>query len=327
MAPTPRARRVGLGADRVRDHLLTSLHLGKLAPGDRVTSVRRLADLTGLNRKTIHRAYRELAREGLLLSRPGSGTFVAARSVPEARGAGAADLLGVVERCRRDAATHGMTPRAFAAFVDRCLGDGLRGLPVAVVECNLEQIGLIAADLRSEMGVAPRGVPLASILSRPATTVGAAAVVTTDCHYAEVAAAVSPTEVPVFRVALDGEFPKRVLRRLGRAPLVLVVRDLSFERPFRRLLAQIGGVPESLARLFVATPASVRARLAEAGRGAAVCVSPLVSEETEGRIPASVPRLSARWTVPPEALERLRAELARSLDAPEASPLRSRRGA
>ena len=31
MAPTPRARRVGIGADRVRDHLLTSLHLGRIA--------------------------------------------------------------------------------------------------------------------------------------------------------------------------------------------------------------------------------------------------------------------------------------------------------
>ena len=327
MAPIPRTRRVGVGADRVREHLLTSLHLGRLAPGDRVTSVRRLADLTGLNRKTIHRAYRELAREGLLLSRPGSGTFIAARSVPAERTAGAGDLLGVVERCRRDAASHGMSPREFASFVDRCLGDGLHGQPVAVVECNLEQIGLIADDLRRELGVAPRGLTLATIMSRPGTVLGASAVITTDCHYAEVAAAAAPTGVPVFRVALDGEFPGRVMRRLGRAPLVLVVRDLSFERPFRRLLAQLGAPPEALARLFVATPAQTRVRLAEAGSGAAVCVSPLVAGETEGRIPESVPRLSARWTVPPDALERLRAEIARSLDSTEVASLRSRRGA
>jgi hypothetical protein len=65
------------GTEKVLEHLLTSLTLGRLRPGDRVASVRRLADITGLNRKTVHRAYGALIKEGFLDARPGAGTFVA----------------------------------------------------------------------------------------------------------------------------------------------------------------------------------------------------------------------------------------------------------
>ena len=58
MIPTEQYRR---GTDRVRHELLIALHFGKLSPGDQVPSVRRLADRTGMNRKTVHRAYTRLA--------------------------------------------------------------------------------------------------------------------------------------------------------------------------------------------------------------------------------------------------------------------------
>ena len=38
MAPSTLQRRPTLGIERVREHLLTSLHLGRLTPGDRVVS-------------------------------------------------------------------------------------------------------------------------------------------------------------------------------------------------------------------------------------------------------------------------------------------------
>ena len=77
MAPTNLAEVPTDRAATVRARLLTALHVGRLRPGDRVPSVRRLAGLTGVNHKTVHRAYTELAREGILEVRPGSGTFVA----------------------------------------------------------------------------------------------------------------------------------------------------------------------------------------------------------------------------------------------------------
>jgi DNA-binding transcriptional regulator YhcF (GntR family) len=50
---------------------------GRLAPGDRLPSVRELAAQAGVNVNTVRAAYRRLEREGLVSSRQGLGTFVA----------------------------------------------------------------------------------------------------------------------------------------------------------------------------------------------------------------------------------------------------------
>src|SRR5262245_35580853 len=102
MAPTLAERRNTKGVERVREQLLTSFHLGRLRPGDRFLSVRRLADMTGLNRKTIHRAFQELVREGYLDVRPGSGTFVADELSSVGTRRAEIALLSAVERVRAD---------------------------------------------------------------------------------------------------------------------------------------------------------------------------------------------------------------------------------
>src|SRR5262245_13449909 len=50
---------------------------GLLQPGDRIPSVRSAAADLGLATNTVARAYANLAREGLLLTRPGAGSTVA----------------------------------------------------------------------------------------------------------------------------------------------------------------------------------------------------------------------------------------------------------
>lgn len=60
-------------AESIRRQILE----GRLKPGDRLPSVRRLKEQWGCTPGTIQRAYRELARQGLVISRPGQGTRVA----------------------------------------------------------------------------------------------------------------------------------------------------------------------------------------------------------------------------------------------------------
>ncbi|MER5418821.1 GntR family transcriptional regulator [Streptosporangium roseum] len=53
-----------------------ALRLGVLTPGDRLPTVKEVVAKLGINPNTVHKAYRELEREGLLVGRPGLGTFV-----------------------------------------------------------------------------------------------------------------------------------------------------------------------------------------------------------------------------------------------------------
>lgn len=59
-------------AESIRQDIL----YGNRGPGDRLPSVRDMAEQWGCTPGTVQRAYKELARQGLIVSRPGQGTHV-----------------------------------------------------------------------------------------------------------------------------------------------------------------------------------------------------------------------------------------------------------
>ena len=64
------------------DQIRRRISSGRLSAGDRLPSVRTLAEELTVNRNTVSRAYRELERDGFVVSRHGDGVFVADRSSP-----------------------------------------------------------------------------------------------------------------------------------------------------------------------------------------------------------------------------------------------------
>jgi GntR family transcriptional regulator len=82
---------------------------GRFAPGERLPTLRDLAEATGLNVNTVRAVYRRLEQQGLIESQQGSGTFVAA--TPRS---GAA-LSSIAERAAEEARETGLDPRDVAA--------------------------------------------------------------------------------------------------------------------------------------------------------------------------------------------------------------------
>lgn len=308
---SPAIPRAGQPIDRVREHLLLSLHLGRLRPGDRVPSVRRLAVIAGLNRKTVHRAYRALVEEGVLSVRPGAGTFVADAAGFAPLDRSEDDLIHTMNRCRAEAHGLGLTPAAFADFVQGALNGGLKGLPLAVVECNDEQIDMIGRDLHAGLAIDARRIPLDAVLADPAGTLrGLWGVVTTDCHRVEVERAARTIGARVYRVALDPEFPRRILRTARARGIVLCVRDLRFATVFRRFLGQLGATEEQLAHLRIVTPRRLRGAIREAGADAEILISPLAEKDAAAHAPPFVRRVKAHWRLADGTIDRLKAALA-----------------
>ncbi len=68
---------------QVIDQVLLGIAGGKLAPGDRLPTVRSLAVELAVNPNTIAKAYRELEIIGILDTQQGSGTYVASRRPKE----------------------------------------------------------------------------------------------------------------------------------------------------------------------------------------------------------------------------------------------------
>jgi DNA-binding transcriptional regulator YhcF (GntR family) len=63
-------------AEQIRNQILYSVSMGLLPVGSRLPSVRELSAELKVAPMTISHAYRELAREGVIVTRPGAGTFV-----------------------------------------------------------------------------------------------------------------------------------------------------------------------------------------------------------------------------------------------------------
>jgi GntR family transcriptional regulator len=62
---------------QVKEALKALIASGDLKPGDMLSSELRLSEQLGISRLVVHRAYRELVSEGLLIRKRAKGTFVA----------------------------------------------------------------------------------------------------------------------------------------------------------------------------------------------------------------------------------------------------------
>ena len=67
---------------QLKAQITLQVRSGALPAGTRLPAVRKLADALGINRNTVLKVYAALEQAGLVVSRVGSGTFVAA--VPKA---------------------------------------------------------------------------------------------------------------------------------------------------------------------------------------------------------------------------------------------------
>ena len=106
--------------------------LGILRPGDQLPPVREVVTQITLNPNTVHRAYRDLEEEGIVVGRQGIGTFISERArsalTPKLQLALQEQLLSWLSRARR------------AGIDDDAI--------VALVTVSLSMAGIDAEELR-----------------------------------------------------------------------------------------------------------------------------------------------------------------------------------
>ena len=82
---------------------------GRLPAGERLPSVRGLAERLLINPNTVARAYRELERDGVVVSRQGHGVFVADQASPFRVAERRRMLAASIERLFAEAAQLGLS--------------------------------------------------------------------------------------------------------------------------------------------------------------------------------------------------------------------------
>jgi DNA-binding transcriptional regulator YhcF (GntR family) len=101
---------------QLRVRLRALISTGRLAAGESLPSVRRMAEWAGVNLNTVRGVYAQLEGEGLVVSRQGRGTFVAddVEAAPELERLAAEALRGALDA--------GLSPRDLADVVLACVG-------------------------------------------------------------------------------------------------------------------------------------------------------------------------------------------------------------
>lgn len=314
MGPRVNPRESVSGVEQVRARLLTALHLGQSKPGDRAPSIRRMAALTRLNHKTVHRAYSRLAEEGLLDVKWGSGTFFSETRRPATNNDPLpSSLLEAVERYRVEANHLGIAADVFLRFLGLTVGGQLRGTPIVVAECNLEQIGLIGRELRAALGVDTRQLLITeSVAQHPSLFSDVRGIVTTDCHRQEVTEMASPLGIPVYRVALAPAFTQTLIQSARRGPVLMVVRDPSYGPVFLRMLRQMSIPREVVERFKIIGSRELSSDGVRQGSGA-VYLSPLVAAEVDRSLVRGLRRLRPPRYLATASVETVKVHLALEL--------------
>jgi DNA-binding transcriptional regulator YhcF (GntR family) len=98
-----------------------ALLFGLLKSGDQLPTVKEVVAQVALNPNTVLRAYRDLEHEGLVVSRPGVGTFVATKVPPALAQSSYRSLRTEFERWIRKAHEAGLDDDTLAALVAHVL--------------------------------------------------------------------------------------------------------------------------------------------------------------------------------------------------------------
>lgn len=148
-------------ANRMRERIISGLHLGTLGPGARLPSTRDLSNEFQVAPRTIMAVYRLLEADGLVEMRERSGIYVASGS------AGATTMLshlsGWVVEVLLEARAREVPPIAFPERVRRCL-ETLR-LRAVCIAGNADQIEQICHELHSDYGIESDGLLFENLVS------------------------------------------------------------------------------------------------------------------------------------------------------------------
>ncbi len=295
-------------AEQIREQLLYHIHLGILRPGSRLPTVRDVATQTGLNLKTAFRAYRKLAKEGVVDIKPTRGVFVK-YSTAAAERSYRRDLERFARRVLREGEQYSLSPRRVAQSLLHAAGIRAPAVRCAVLECNHEQAGLFSEEIHRKLGI--EAFPV--LTTEPAKKLrsllrDADLLVTTDFHWAEATAWGTRLRREPFRIGLNPEFHRILLRHARRHVFPMVLSDISFEPQFRQAVG--GTAPEAVVNNLVFVHYRDHARLAQLlAEAPRAYVSPLIMDEVARHAPASVQLVTLRDMIAPESLALLRHKL------------------
>jgi DNA-binding transcriptional regulator YhcF (GntR family) len=217
--------------DRLRERIVSGIYFGLWRPGERLPSIREIADAEGVDRKTAAAAYRRLEREGLVRVHPRSGVYLRTQRALEASTPLEKLYRRWLENTYARASALGLRTNTILHLVTATAE--IERLRIPVIEQDWPQAETIAAELRERAGINATPIPLASLSREDSAWTDAPFVITTPyCRNSVVA--LDPAK-PIVEATLAPETVRELKDRLREGDLAIVVSNESVAtklRPF-----------------------------------------------------------------------------------------------
>ncbi|MDX6694849.1 MAG: hypothetical protein QOF02_2452 [Blastocatellia bacterium] len=300
--------------DQAYMQLLSALHMGKLRAGDRLPSVRQIAQRNSINHKTAFAIYQRLQAEGFISLRKGSGAYVWDVDQSDLEQAYSLSLLRLIKSNFAEAARLKIGPREYVKLTQSYVRKAqLKSTRLAVVECNEEQVGLFANEILNRLGITVYPVLLSQLETpdrRAARTLSKAQFfATTHFHFKQVKALTEKYQKKLLQLRLNPRFVPAIVEAARAGPVLMVVSNVNYFPAFKESLINIG-TPRALVERITAVDHCdlnrVRARIYKAQT---VYISPICDPRARELLTARSLELKFDTTLSGESLEMLEAHI------------------
>ena len=222
--------------DRLRERIVSGIYFGLWRPGERLPSIREIAEAESVDRKTAAAAYRRLEREGLVRVHPRSGVYLRTQRVSEAATPLEKLYRRWLENTYARASALGLRTNTILRLVTSVAE--IERLRIPVVEQDWPQAETIAAELRERAGVNTVALPLNCINKEDAVWTEAPFVVTTP--YCRVALAAVESNKAVVEATLASETVRELKECMHEGELTVVVANDGIASRLRPFLQRAG---------------------------------------------------------------------------------------
>lgn len=222
--------------ERLRDRLVTALHVGRVRPGDRLPGIREVSREVGANPRTVAKAYRRLQEEGLVEVRGRSGVYAALQDH------WGGTLLAETGRWLGGVLLEGWKRNIpipdLADLIRNCT---VRGVIRAVcVDDTEDDLAAICAELEESFGLTCEGVHASNLSTSrqrrarlPEALRRADLIVATAYVARSVRPASEALNVPMVTISLHPERVRAIDRLVQDGELIVVCADRAFGEKVR----------------------------------------------------------------------------------------------
>ncbi len=214
--------------EQIKGQLLSAIYCGKINQGDKLPSIRELAEALGVNYKTIRNIYQRLSRENYIGIVKGSGAFLQERggenTYEQMRRRATFRLLAeTAEKAKQ----LGLPPARFAHLLESyTTGSNMRRLHLAVVD-HEEEAFIFSRELRARLKADVVLISLTDLQSAAAEEQikNADYVLTTSWHVEEVGVLAARFARPLIEIKPSHQIYQEILSNARDRNIAIVIKD------------------------------------------------------------------------------------------------------